>query len=73
AENLRNIAETAWTEGDYSEANEAISRAHDLLDRTLPAEPTNGMLIGLIIAVAVMVVSIVTWLVMRTRMVSRRL
>ena len=73
AENLRDIAETAWAEGDYSGANDAISRAHGLLDRTLPAEPANGMLIGLIIAVAVMVVSVVTWLVMRTRMVSQRL
>ena len=73
AENLLGTAELAWTDGDYSGANDAISRAHGLLDRTLPAEPTNGLLIGLIIAVAVMVVSIVTWLIMRTRTVSRRL
>ena len=73
AENLCGTAEMALTDGDYSVANDAISQAHGLLDRTLPAEPTNGLLIGLIIAVAIMVVSIVTWLIMRTQRVSRRL
>ncbi|UCH42494.1 MAG: hypothetical protein JSW16_06695 [Dehalococcoidales bacterium] len=63
---------TKDTAGNYTVNINDLTGSFTVSEPAVPPEPINSLLIGLIIAAAIVVVSIVTWLILRKRIVNQQ-